>query len=77
MREAAAELGVGLAERLLGINLHESRQIDQDEQQISDLPFDFVVRRLFPSIREFVQFLFEFQQHLLGVVPIKAGACGA
>src|SRR5271154_3285221 len=38
--EALAKFRSGLAQRLLGIHLEESRQIDEHEQQIADFAFD-------------------------------------
>ena len=38
--EARAELGVGLAQRLLGIHLDEARQVHQHEQQVAQFVFE-------------------------------------
>jgi hypothetical protein len=38
--EAAAEFGVGFAQRLLGIHLQQAREIDDDEEQVAELAFD-------------------------------------
>ena len=42
--EALAELGVGAAQRLLGIDFDEARQVDQHEEQIAQFVFQFRLR---------------------------------
>ena len=79
MREAAAEFGVGLAQRLLGIDFQKSRDVDDDEEQVADLAFDF-----FRDLRlragacgvELGQLLAQFVEDLLDGGPIEAGSGG-
>ena len=40
MRETAPKLGVGFTQCLLRIHLEESREVDHDEQQVTQLIFD-------------------------------------
>ena len=57
VREAAAEFGVGLAQRLLRIDFQPARDVDQSEQQVADLACDFVPRSVRASVVELAEFV--------------------
>ena len=63
--------------RLLGIDLHESRQVHQHEQQVAQLVFELHGRMVAPRFVELGQLFLQLVEHLLGILPIEPHARGA
>src|SRR5471030_112663 len=64
--EALPELGVGPAQRLLGVYFHKPRQVYQDEQQVADFVFQITLSGVAAGLIELRQFLMELFDHLFG-----------
>ncbi len=79
MGEALAELGVGLAKRLLGIDLHEAREVDDDEEQVADLVLDVFLSAAGALLVQFADLLVELVEDLIDILPVEAdsGRLGA
>src|SRR5437879_58894 len=71
----APEFRIGFAQRLLGIYFDESRQIDQDKEEVAKLIFHLMVRSARAGLVEFSQFLAQLVEHLAGIFPIESYLC--
>ncbi len=70
--EALAELGIGLAQRLFGVHLHETRQVDQHEQQVAEFVLEFLPAAAAPRLGKLAQLLVQLVEHLVGGSPNRS-----
>ena len=72
MAESLAKFRICFAQGLLRIDFQKPGKVDEHEQQIAELAFQFRGRSILPRVGQLVKFFVEFFENLIGILPIEA-----